>query len=485
MRMLRAAKGRKYEWYLQIQDTKTNEITVLHDLKLITSLSISSNFQKVDDVLKGMSESLGEPFVSEFVETFNTYVSKGCDANYLFSKASEFVRWSKEYLDHLNIDYNQFSNEKKRSKTSIVFESTDIRKLMLASIAFKLYSIFSADTQLKLDENTNREFKIEIVKYSGISDILSRIYSVIKSRTSRSSVLDKYVWSLIKVSLNVTPEDYALEIFNFFCNNLFPLLDIKSNPISYLVKVTDDSINWIVCSRYKDKIIFSPESFSNIDEVFTSTLSKEIIELLCDNDLLKKVGEQGLNILERITGAKYGTSKFQLLQDKLDNIIQVPTAVQVVLLPIINKTLNVSFKYLAKTSPRILTLVGIAISEASKDTLGINYPILHNYLTAYSKTVLNNRGYSSYKVKNTDRIVNSSEKIFGLSSSLFKFEIISSICGLLLSSRKKLLSVIDDQKLPKFSNVELEDQVISFYTSLYNNNLEKLFENIRNNLVIE
>lgn len=468
-------KEKKRIWNLVLVDQKSHETIFVRELKLIPILSISSSFEKVSELIKKMSESLGDEFVNWFLDLFNKY-SETKDSNLILDNIDNFVKYSVSYLSSLNIPYSSFCTEKKRSKTSIVFTEDDIRKILEASVVFKLYSIYIAESELRLDETSNKEFKKEIVSKIGLDSVLNKIYSVIKSRINRSSVSDRYIWMLVKNSINITPDNYAMDVFNYFCNSLFPILDINSNPISYLVKITDDSINWIICSRYKDRIIFNPESFSNIDEVFSKAISKETLEMFCCNDLLKRVAENGLSILERRNGAQFGSTKFQIVQERLNSIVQIPLATQLVLYPVINKALKVPFRYIETTSPRILLLVGVALKESLASTIGQTYPIIYSFLTAYSKTFKIIRR-SSYKLKKTDVIINSSEKIFGLSSSVLKYEILSNISGLLISSHKKLYDLVTDARLPKFNNSEVEDQVIDFYNRLYSGKLDKILVN--------
>jgi len=125
--------------------------------------------------------------------------------------------------------------------------------------------------------------------------------------------------------------------------------------------------------------------------------------------------------------------------------------------------------------------MGIFLYELSKGILDEPFPLITEFLiTVPTETDLKFISTkSSYQIRNLEFIINNHKPIFGFSSKTLKFDIMSNICGVLSASKKNLVSVITGQPLKKISYLSLEDDAIKFYTLLYANQLDGMFEQMR------
>mgnify|MGYP000927577499 CR=1 FL=1 len=452
---------------IYIEKTEGN-IEKIVTIVIPLSSSLYNNFKYVSIPIEEMSVIFGDEFVNFFYNLFMDYLNNNRDPSFILNKIDTILDYSCKYIDNKNYDYKKFINEKKKSKTSIVFSNDEVRSILICSMCFKIYSLFNTDENLKLPDSADREFKDTIIEKLNLKDTIYKIYTTMKSRIYRSSLLDKSIWDIVRKSVFKTPDEHSLKLFNHFCNDLFPLLEPDSNPISYMVKVTDDSIRWLLSTVYKNTVIFDPESFVSVEDMFGGGISKDVFYMFACNDVLDKYAKKGMEILEIKYKVAEHEERFLEIRDILDKITSFPPSSSLVLYPLIMKYFNVPYKYIERSSPRILTLIGIYFKETDDD-FNKKYPILSNYLGVYSDDrILSTK--SLYKVKSIDNIINNTSNIFGLTSSVLKYEIVSSVCGVILSNRKYLKSVLTNKHIPKFNSLDLENEILSFLFEDFNLN---------------
>jgi len=122
--------------------------------------------------------------------------------------------------------------------------------------------------------------------------------------------------------------------------------------------------------------------------------------------------------------------------------------------------------------------MGIFLHEIA-DEMVEEYPVLAEFLISCPENTNFLSTRSSYRLRNLEFILNESSPIFGFASKTLKFEIMSSICGVLSASKKNIVSVIDGGRLSKITYLDLENDVTSFFTKLYSSQLDGMFENMR------
>lgn len=458
----RSSQKNKGVYDVYLYNISNNEKTFIMEIDLPLSSSVYGSFNLVSDPIVDMSrivEGFSDFFYnifSEYYKTINPYI--------ILENTDQIIDFCSKYIDMKNSSFEGFVNKNKKSKTSIIFEPSECRGLLISSMCFKIYSLINLDERLKFNDYSDKAFKDKVIKKLNISDALSKIYTMISSRVYKNLSLNRSVWNVIKATLIKTPDEHSLKLFSHFFNNLFPLLDPGMNPIAYIVKIADDSLRWLISSVYKNKIIFGPESFVTIDEAYGGNLSKDMVYLFSSNDDLNVYSKKGMEILEEIYKVNSLSENFVELEYILDEIIFLPPATKLILFPTINKTFGIDYKYLEKISPRILILTGVYLYE--KTSFREEFPILSNFLCSYSSKE-NLSSKTLYKCRTIEDIINVPGNVFGLSSTKLKYDVISNICGIIISNRKYLTNIVTRKKLPEYNNRDIEKEVSKFVLSMY------------------
>lgn len=474
MLIIEARKLKREYTLLKVDDNGVK--TVIKELSLI-SHSVSNKFHIIGDLIGEMCENL-EGFEDWYENLVTSYISSGYNAEILMNNVDQFFDYSSKYIEYKEVNFDKFINLEKKSKTSIVFYPDDIKAISTCSTCLKLYSLFSCENEMKLSDNLHRKFYSLLITPCINRDVTTKIFQLIRSRTYRSSITDRYMWDFIKMMISETPESYVMTVFNFLMKSLLSLIDIKQNPIPFLISTIDDSIRWLMRSVYKDKIIYG-EVFGGAEDLYGSSLTKENFYLFCCQDVVGKGANIGLTMLED----KYDLTdaEFNKIRDRIDEIHYLYPAAMLVTLPIVSKVLEIPYKFLLTVPPKHAMLLGMFMSELAQGTLSERYPILTEFLIACPKPDINNvtTTRSSYKIRNLELILNDKNPLFGFGNKSLKYDVMSSIAGVLSASKRSLVGIANGKQLSKMTYYNLESDVCGFFSELYANKLDEVFNEMR------
>lgn len=453
--------------------------------------SITNNFKIVTDLFKEFLrlEKTNEPlnglsFHDWFIDLIKKY---DASSNFqdILDNAENILEYSKWYINAKNIDFNQFSKLEKKSKTSIMFLPEDIKAIVISSTALKIYSIFSYDKSLKVTENVHKQIYEKLVEPCVELETTTKIFQLIRSRMYRSSITDRYMWDMIKIVISETPDSYIMTVFNFIMINMISCLSAEKNPIPYLVSLIDDSVRWMMRTVYKDRIVYG-EAFSGSDDIYGSSVSKESFYVYSCNDVIGKAAKIGMDLLE--TEYELVESQFNEVRDRIDEVDAINPTMKLLTFPIISNVLEIPYRYLLTCPPKHGLMMGIFMYFLSQNIIDKTYPIITEFLISCPK-LLDDKGKnknrfdstkSSYNIRDIEFIINNNTKIFGFSSNVLKYNIMSSICGVLSASKKDLVHTITGRPLKKTNYLDLEHDVINFFISFYSNELDPIFNQMRN-----
>jgi len=518
----------KRKWNLvYIED---EEETVIVELTLVTS-SLTNKFIVIQKLFEEMNDIVPE-FSGWYRDIVREYIDSGYNAEIIMDSVPEMINMASEYLENKTVfnrdnvevplltHFESFVDLKKASKTSILFEVADIKAISLTSTALKIYSIFCYDVNLKVPENIDRLIYDKMIHPCVEAGTTTKIFELIRSRTYRSSITDRFMWDMIKLMVSETPESYVMTTFNFLMKNLISIISVEKNPVLYLIGTIDYAIKWLMASAYEDKIIYG-EAFGSSEDIYGSGVSKESFHLYCCNDVIAKVASAGMFCLENQWGlndlrAEQQETSGRLLElkenvpasspeykeldrkneklfeelnklegglaqsrDRIDALTYLFPPMRLLTLPIASRVFEIPYKFLLAAAPKHVMLMGIFLYELTDGIMREDFPILSEFLISCPENANFLSTRSSYKIRNLEFILNDKNPIFGFNSKSLKFEIMSSICGVLSASKKNVVSVIDGSKLSKITYLDLESDVTEFYIKLYSGNLDKIFDKMR------
>jgi hypothetical protein len=240
----------------------------------LISSTITNKYYIVTTFIENVSKTCNEfdKWFSNFLEEYTSEVER---YPVIERNIPEIKRFVDEYLKVRNIDSAQFVDETKAKKASILFTAEEIEKIIRLSCYLKIYSIFFNSDDLKIDARLHKKIYNEFASEVLNSEVVTKIFNIIKTKTFRYNLTDKYMWDYIKMIQCKSIDVHVIEIFNFIMNSILILCEEDKNPIIYFVSVVQESINWFLRSVYKGQIVYddtiSTEDIhgSNIDNLKT------------------------------------------------------------------------------------------------------------------------------------------------------------------------------------------------------------------------
>ncbi|MFW6001889.1 MAG: hypothetical protein ACOCQD_00960 [archaeon] len=463
----------KHQWIIKFSNNK-------EFLLKLQSSSMSNSFSIIKDFI---NDTLKEyPEIHLWYENLvQNYIESDFDSNIILRESDNFLYYATSYVDSVGIDFSKFINKKKISKTSIVFDEKDIRNIAISSAGLKLFGIFTCDVNLRLPENAHREVYSKILSpciqsKDNQHSVMTKIFQLIISRTYRSSISNKTMWDLIKLKISETPDTHAFNVFNFLCTELIFKLEIETNPIPFLTGIVDKSIVWLMRGAYKDKIIHGEVYYAGTDEIYGHSISKESFNVYCCNDVLAKTANLAMNIIEN-EFCEGNQETFDNVSVRLDNIKTINPIDKTFSLPIMSKVLDIPYTQLLSSPPKHVFLLGILLYYFENEYLSSNWPLLSETLYSTSKDESKDQiTKSTYQIKDYLSVISDEYKIFGFNSKMLKYEVLSTLAGIINSSRKNLISIITNRSLSKGTYSDLEREILSFYTKFFAGDLDEIFK---------
>lgn len=222
------------------------------------NITVNNKFEIIADYIHSFIEKYGDEFASWYFNLINSVLNANTEYlkhDILAENIDQLKTFVKNDIASKNIDFESFLNKKKIKDNSIVFQPEEVMSILTVSNYLKLFSPFYCFSEFHINRNTKKKF-YNILIEDIPEETLQKLFNVIKSKTYRYNLTDKYMWEYIKNLLCKDINDHIMEIFNFIMNNILVLCEDDKNPITYFVSVINETIRWFLRSVYKDSIIY-------------------------------------------------------------------------------------------------------------------------------------------------------------------------------------------------------------------------------------
>ena len=180
--------------------------------------SVTNKFFIVTSFIERVAEHHGEAFSEWFVDLLQKCQDPDKRAEAVVNNVEKLKTFSDEYLDSLAIDYGQFVDESKAKKNSILFLADEIDSIIRLSCYLKLYSVISNSEDLALGKNLHKDVYNQFASHIIESEIITKIFNVVKTKTFRYNLTDRFMWDYIKTIQCKDIGIHIIEIFNFIGN---------------------------------------------------------------------------------------------------------------------------------------------------------------------------------------------------------------------------------------------------------------------------
>jgi len=368
---------------------------VFVDEEKVVSLSFSNQFARKFAIIMNYVQKLSSMFGEEFDNWLARFLRECSQAHSeaervkVVEKNIKQIEWFvTEAMEKSSIDFNKFVDKDKAKKGSILFLADEMRAILQLSNCLKLFSLVSNDMQMRLSRSSHRkiytEFAAPVIKTS----LVNKIYDVVKTRTFRYNLTDRYMWDYIKSVQCKSIEEHVIEIFNFVMNHILILCEEDKNPITYFVGTIEESVKWFLRSVYKGSIVYADTV--STEEIHSS--SSDNVRSFCYNDTLgrlKKLAyEKVFEYVENLSSDKLISDaardeNLTSFQNRISSVKFVSPVAEFLTYPIFSRVVSVPYSYFRSISPESSLVLSLYLQQLMQLVFGQRFSELTKLLQYY------------------------------------------------------------------------------------------------------
>jgi len=455
-------------------------------LEMVPS-TVTNKYYIITNYIENISKEV--PGFDEWFESFITGFEPADDKlEFLESNVDKIKEYSDKYLEFKGFDISRFVDESKAKKNSIFFTKSDVEAVIKFSCYLKVFSVISNSENLKLDQRLYKKIYNLLASNVG-SELISKIFNVVKTKTYKYNLTDKYMWDYIKMVQCKSIDQHVIHIFNFIMNNIIILCEEDKNPITYFVTVIDESVRWFLRSVYKSSIVYD-DSVSTEDIQSTNV---DNLKTYCYNDTLGRLKGIAFNQIQTYIEPvclSFNDSDNEMeknildFQRRLENVKYISPFCDFLVFPAISKITNIPYNHLKTLSPEHSILLSVFLQRQLIKIFDQQFRVLFSMLTYYPKSQPSI--ITTYKLKNISlfiNLTNSVNNFLGFNSKLLLSDVLGNFIGKV--SRLDFVNIFDGKELGGLPLSKLETDLIEFFVLFFAGKLDPYFEKIKKNIELE
>jgi len=464
-------KGPK-EWSIISQQDEPIKI------KLVPS-SVTNKFHIVTSFIERVAEYHGEAFSEWFITLIQQCEDPTKRADVVMKNIEKYQSFVDTFLESLEIDYNQFVDITKAKKNSILFSADEIREIIKLSCYLKLYSLISNNENLSLSKGLHKEVYNKFATVVIETEIVSKIFDVVKTKTFRYNLTDRFMWDYIKTIQCKDIGVHIIEIFNFIMNNIIILCEEDKNPITYFVGVIDESVKWFLRSVYKGTIVYD-DSISTEDihgihvnnlitYSFNDTLGK--LKAIAIESIYEKLEQD--HVME-LDGSDQHLVDFE---NRLKSIKHISPLCQSLIFPVLSRMTKISYVHFKTISAEHSAVLSFYTNRLFQKVFKSDFKNLFSLLDYYPMTAPSIN--TTYKIKSIHDYIKTTDTIqnfYGFNTKKLPHKALCHFVGRV--SRINFCHLITGQKLSGIPLSKVEGDMINFYINLFSGSLDSKFEDM-------
>lgn len=464
---------------LRIEQNGPKEWSVISEehepIKLFLSpSSVTNKYFIVTNFIERVAEYNGEGFSDWFIEFLNDCHDETKRPKAVVDSVPIIKQFVDDYLDNVAFDYEQFVDKTKAKKNSILFEPDEIDKIIRLSSYLKLYSVISNNEILKLGQQLHRDVYNQFAESIAQTDIIRKIYDVIKTKTFRYNLTDRFMWEYIK---NVQGKDigvHIIEIFNFIMNNILILCELDKNPITYFVGVIDESVKWFLRSVYKGSIVYddsiSTEDIQgiNTDNLKTYSYNDTLgrLKSISYEKIYELLQRQNTMTTENVEDDEYIIS----FHERASSINYISPLAETVVYPVLSKMTQIPYHHFKTLSPEHSTVISVYIQVLFRRVFGTDYKNLFNLLNYYPlKSPSISTTYTIKAIHDFIKAQQETQNFFGFTTKILPHKLLCHFVGRV--SRVDFCDILSGRRLGGIPLSKIESGMINFFASFFSNGM--------------
>jgi len=447
--------------------------------------TVTNKFFIVTNFIERVSEFHGEEFSDWYIKLIKTCIDEQKREVIILENVDVIKDYVNKYLDSLEINYHKFVDETKIKKNSILFTAEDIDKIIRLSCYLKLYAPISNNKNFapgkKLHKTIYNKFASNILK----TDVVTKIFDVVKTKTFRYKLTDKFMWEYIKTIQCKDIGIHIIEIFNFIMNNIIILCEENKNPITYFVGVVDESVKWFLRSVYKGSIVYDDEISTedihgiHINNLLTYTYNDTLgrLKTIAYQKIQLQIEREKTSMMEEDLRDQYLVD----FHNRLPTIKYISPLCECLVFPILSRITGISYVHFKTVSGEHAAVLSYYLNMLLTDVFQSDYSTLFSLLDYYPTPDAKDPPSiaTTYKVKATSEYVNTAGKyknFFGFNTMIFLHKSLCHFVGRV--SRVKFIHLATARDLPGIPLGKVERDMIHFYTRYFAGKLDKKIDEV-------
>jgi len=438
--------------------------------------SVTNKYFIVTKFIERVAEHNVEGFSNWFINFLTDCHDENLRSKAVVDSIPQIKNYVDSYMDSLTFDYSQFVDMTKVKKNSILFKPDEIEQIIRLSSYLKIYSVISNNEKLKLGAQLHREVYNQFASDIVETDIIRKIYDVIKTKTFRYNLTDRFMWEYIK---NVQGKDigvHVIEIFNFIMNNILILCEIDKNPITYFVGVIDESVKWFLRSVYKGSIVYD-DSISTED---IQGINTDNLKTYSYNDTLGRLKsiayEKIYELLQRqstMSTEKVDDDEFIIsFHERASEINFISPLAETLVFPILSQMTHIPFHHFRTLSPEHTAVIAVYIQVLFRRVFGTDYKDLFTLLNFYP--MKSPSMSTTYKIKAVHEYLKTQQEtqnFFGFTTKILPHTLLCHFIGRV--SRVDFCDILTGKRLGGIPLSKIENGMIKFFTAYFSGGMKK------------
>lgn len=469
--MLKLERVNQKKWL--VKSDKKN-----YELNLVAS-TITNKFEIITSYIERIAK-FNPDFEEWFVSFFDGLQDEDKRTEIVSLSVDKIKYFSDSYLNSLNIDYAKFVDKSKSKSGSILFTQDEIQKIIRLSGYLKIYSVVSNSDNLSVSRNVHRKIYNKFASDLVESQTMSKIFDIVKTKTFRYKLTDKFMWDYIKTVQCKDISTHVVEIFNFIMNNIIVLCEEDKNPISYFVGVVDESVKWFLRSVYKGTIVYE-------DEIATEDIHRTHINNLRSysfNDTLGRLKTIAFDKIyeklehENVMSINDSTDQYIIdFNNRLSSIEYISPLCMSLVFPILSRITDISYIHFKTVSPEHSAVLSYYLNRLLEKVFKNEYKNLFTLLDYYplsSPSIA-----TTYKIKDVHSFLsvqNTTKNFFTFNTKIFLYNTLCQFVGNV--SRIKFEHLLTGKKLMAVPLSKIEHEMIYFYSYLFSGQLDDKIDSL-------
>jgi len=443
-------------------------------LKLVAS-TVTNKYHIVTEFIQRVDEFHGSEFSDWFINLLKDCQDIDTRSEIFVGNIDKLKLYVDQYLESRNVDYERFMDITKAKKNSILFTPNEIKDILRLSCYLKIYSVISNNEEMAFGKSLHKQIYNKLATNVIQTDIASKLYDVIKTKTFRYNLSDKYMWDYIKRIQCKDIGSHVIEIFNFIMNYIMVLCEEDKNPITYFVGVVDQSIKWILRSVYKGTIVYD-------DSISTEDIHGININNLLTYSFNDTLGRIKAMAFEKIHSQLEKTTSLTMDEDAIDkDLIQFNNRIEQIeyisplctslVFPLLSRMTHISYVHFKTISPDHAAILSYYLHSLLQKSFKGEYKNLLSLLQYYplSQPSIN----TTYKIKTIHEYINvqdHTQNFYGFNTKILPHKILCHFIGRV--SRINFCHLLTGQKLSGIPLSKVELDMILFYTKLFSGEMD-------------